>query len=161
VSGLCASFLQKLMEAGCHRTTAVKLLNQTIRSASDVGSTTLDLAEIDLLHGDVTFLKAGASASYVKRGTQLFRIRSKTIPLGLMSTPDTEKTRFHLEAGDVVVLLSDGISQMPEDSPALCALLAADWGEQSLQESAGHILSAALSSGERADDMTVVLVRVS
>ena len=53
-----------------------------------------------------------------------------------------------------------GISQMPEDSPALCGLLAADWGEQSLQEAAGKILSAALVSGERADDMTVVLLRI-
>lgn len=160
VSGLCVSFLQKLMEAGCHRNTAVKLLNQTIRTMSEVGSTTLDMAELDLLYGDAVFLKAGAAASYVKRGTQLFRIRSKTIPLGLMKTPDTEKTTFRLEAGDVVVMLSDGISQMPEDSPALCSLLAADWGEQSLQESAGRILSAALTSSERADDMTVVLLRI-
>lgn len=160
VSGLCVSFLEKLLSAGCHRTTAVKLMNQTVRSLGEVGSTTLDMAELDLLHGEAVFLKAGAAASYVKRGTQLFRIRSKTIPLGLLKTPDTEKTRFSLEAGDVVILLSDGISQMPEDSTALCSVLAADWGEESLSESAGHILSAALSSGERADDMTVVLVRI-
>lgn len=160
VSGLCVSFLEKLLSAGCHRTTAVKLMNQTVRSLGEVGSTTLDMAELDLLHGEAVFLKAGAAASYVKRGTQLFRIRSKTIPLGLLKTPDTEKTRFSLEAGDVVILLSDGISQMPEDSTALCSVLAADWGEQSLSEAAGHILSAALSSGERADDMTVALVRI-
>ena len=61
----------------------------------------------------------------------------------------------------MVILLSDGISQMPEESPALCALLSADWGEQSLQESAGRILSAAISEGERADDMTVALIKIS
>ena len=161
LSALCANFLERLMEVGCHRSTAVKLLNQTIRQSCDMGGTTLDLAEIDLLYGDAVFLKAGAAASYVKRGTQLFRIRSKTIPLGLLKSPDTEKTRFRLEAGDVVVLLSDGISQMPEESPALCTLLSADWGEQSLQESAGRILSAAMQEGERADDMTVALIKIS
>lgn len=160
VASLCGGFLEKLLEAGCSKSTAIKILNHLVRQGCSGSGSTLDLAEIDLLHGDAVFLKAGAAPSYIKRGRQIFRIRSKTIPLGLLANPDTEKTRFRLEEGDVLIMTSDGVSQVPEDSPWLTTMLSAEWGEDSLQDVATKILSAAMETGGRADDMTVALIKI-
>ena len=160
VAGLCGGFLEKLLEAGCSKTTAIKIINHLMRQGCSGSGSTMDLAEIDLIHGDAVFLKAGAAPSYIKRGKQIFRIRSKTIPLGLLATPDTEKTKFRLEEGDVLIMTSDGVCQVPEDAPWLTTMLAADWGEASLQDVAAKILSAAMETSGRADDMTVALVKI-
>ena len=44
----------------------------------------LDLLSLDLYEGRAGFLKSGAAASFVYRDGALFRIRSRTIPLGLL-----------------------------------------------------------------------------
>ena len=57
-------------------------------------------------------------------------------------------------------MTSDGVCQVPEDAPWLTTMLAADWGDTSLQDVAAKILSAAMETSGRADDMTVALVKI-
>ena len=121
-------------------------------------SATIDLLELDLLYGKAAFIKSGAATSYVRRGNDLFRIRSKTMPIGLLKTIDAEKINFDLCNGDVVIMVSDGISQVPEDAPFLISLLTDGW-ENHLPTMANKIMDAARSAGRR-DDMTVGLCRL-
>ena len=160
-SGLCGIFMEKMLAAGCTTATAVRMLNSLLRSGAGERSATLDMVTVDMLYGDAVFLKGGAAPSYVKRGSQLFRIRSKTIPLGLMKAPDTERVRFRVEEGDVIILLSDGISASPEDAGWLTNLLSADWGDEALDNTARRILAGAAERDGAADDMTVALLRVT
>ena len=155
-SGLCGVFMEKMLSAGCTRNTAVKMLNSLLRSGAGERSTTVDMVTVDLLYGDAVFLKCGAAPSYVKRGNQLFRIRSKTIPLGLMKDPDAERVRFKVEPGDVIVMLSDGISTSPDDAAWLTTMLSADWGDASLEAMAKKILGRASTP----DDATVSLIGI-
>ena len=159
-SRICTVFLEKLLGTGATKTTALKMLNNTIRSQGDECSATVDLLEFDRLYGRATFIKSGAASSYVKRGSNLFRIRSKTMPVGLMKALDAEKIRFDIRPDDVLILLSDGVCPGGEEPAWLTDLLSSPW-EAPLPDMAQKILSAAARANTRGDDMTVVLLRVS
>ena len=158
-SGVATLFLEKMLAAGNSKTTALKLLNNLLRNCGEENAATVDLLEFDLLTGRATFIKSGAAPSYVKRGGSLFRIRSKTVPVGMMATLDAEKIRFDASPGDVIVMLSDGVSQTPEDAPWLLELLSGKW-EDDLQNVAQRIVAVASRTREHKDDLSVALIRV-
>lgn len=159
-SGVCSAFLERMLGAGNSKTTSLKLLNNLIRMGGEESGATVDLLELDLLNGRASFIKSGAAPSYVKRGENLFRIRSKTVPIGLTEALDAEKIRFDVEAGDVIVMLSDGICQSGDDAPWLMEILSGEIGDD-LMPTAERIVGVAAGTHDRRDDMSVALIRVS
>ena len=158
-SAFVADFMQRALEFSPEGQTVLKILNHTIRHRHRECSATVDLFTVDLYRGDAEFLKSGAAASYVKRGSSIFRIKSKTAPLGLMKNVDAEKIKIDLEGEDYIIMLSDGIAQSAEDTPWLLDLLSKP-PKRNLKEYADSILSAALKNMPRSDDMTVLVTRV-
>ena len=158
-SAFVADFMQKALEFNSEGQTVLKILNHTIRHRHRECSATVDLFSVDLYRGDAEFLKSGAAASYVKRGASIFRIKSKTAPLGLMKNVDAEKIKIDLEGDDYIIMLSDGIAQSAEDTPWLLDLLSKP-PKRNLKEYSDAILSAALKNMPRSDDMTVLVTRV-
>ena len=158
-SDFSAKFLERLLDFGCSEETALHALNRVLRDRDEECSATVDLFALDLLNMEAVFTKCGAAPSYVKRGSSIFRIRSRTAPLGLMKTIDAERIRVEIKPGDYVIMLSDGISQSPEDAPWLLELLASS-APDTLSEYASLILSAAVNNVKVGDDMTVAVTRV-
>ncbi len=158
-ASLTGAYLSELLASGAAADTALKMLNQVIRQKGCECSATIDLLELDLIYGRAAFIKSGAAASYVRRGKDVFRIRSKTMPIGLLRSIDAERIHFDLSDGDTVIMLSDGISQTPEDAPWLLSLLTDGW-DSNLPTMAEKIIDAAKAHGRR-DDMTVGLCRIS
>ena len=158
-SAFVADFMQRALEFNSEGQTVLKILNHTIRHRHRECSATVDLFSVDLYRGDAEFLKSGAAASYVKRGSSIFRIKSKTAPLGLMKSVDAERIKIDLEGDDYIIMLSDGIAQSAEDTPWLLDLLSRP-PKRNLKEYADSILSAALKNMPRSDDMTVLVTRV-
>ncbi len=159
-SEFCAEFLGTTVVAGASKTTSLHLLNHLIREKNEECSATVDMMQLDLVSGKTVFVKSGAAPSYVKRKGSLFRIRSQTVPIGLIKNLDAEKIKFEAKAGDIIFMLSDGVSQCPEDAPWLLELLNRDW-KCSLKEIAAAIMKAAAANGGRSDDMTVAAIRIS
>ncbi len=160
VSLLVADTLSRTLEHFTPSATLVKILNHLIARRSTECSATVDLFSLDLISGEAAFLKGGAAASYIKRGASLFRIRSKTAPLGLMKTLDAERIRAEIRDGDVVVMLSDGVSQNVEDTPWLIELLSSPAGDD-LDAFAGKIIEAAGKHRPAPDDMTVIVTKIT
>lgn len=158
-SGICALFLEKMLAAGTPKSTSLKMLNHLVSLRGEECSATVDLMEFDTLLGHASFMKSGAAASYVRRDGNLFRLRSKTIPVGLVKEVDAEKLRFDTQQGDIIIMLSDGVSQTSEDAPWLIEMLSKPLG-QSLEAAANAILEQTVARGGARDDMTVVLARV-
>ena len=158
-SSLVADFMTRALEFNPEGQTVLRILNHTVRHRRRECSATVDLFSVDLYRGDAEFLKSGAAASYVKRGSSIFRIKSKTAPLGLMKGVDAEKIKIELEGEDYIVMLSDGLGQSVEDTPWLLELLAKP-PKRSLQEYADSILAAALKNLPHTDDMTVLVTKV-
>ncbi len=156
---ICVSFLEAMLKVGISKTIALRMLNNLLRSRENECFATVDMLEFDLIYGRTTFLKSGAAISYVKRGEDIFRVRSKTAPIGLMKTLDAEKSDFEIEAGDIIVMLSDGIVGAGDDAGWLLALLGKE-KESSLEDMAKEIVACAGSRNRSRDDMTVALVKV-
>lgn len=122
-SGMAAAFLTQMLTAGATLETTLKMLNSVLRASCDEYAATMDLCEIDLVTMEVCFVKSGAAPSFVLRDGSLFRLQSKTVPIGILRALDAERIRFTVQPGDVIVMLSDGIAHSFEECPWLLDLL--------------------------------------
>ncbi len=158
-SKLCAVFIERMLTGGNGTALTLEMLNGFIRTRGIECSATVDLAEIDLITGEACFIKSGAAPSFVLRGGNLYKLESKTVPLGILRELDAEQIKFDLADGDVIIMLSDGVAQSLEDGIWLANLLTYEW-EDDLDRMAEKILDNAVFANNRSDDMTVSIVRV-
>ena len=158
-SSFVTDFMKRALEMGADKETVIHFVNGIIRSRGAECSATVDLFELDLITGDATFVKSGAASSYVKRESSIFRIRSRTAPIGLMKTIDTEKIRVEIRDGDYVVMLSDGIVDSFDDAPWLLELLSRE-ANPDVTEYAREILDLAVKNSTSGDDMSVTVIKI-
>lgn len=125
-SGVCASILQCLICSGAGLEEALKLLNNVIRASGRECSATVDVAEIDLMTGEARFIKSGAAPSFVLRDGSIFRLQSKTVPIGILRALDAEAIGFRVTAGDRVIMVSDGAVRSYEEVPWLLDMMVSD-----------------------------------
>ena len=159
-SGVCAVFLEKLLCAGASMDTSLKMLNSMMRVRGREVSATVDLMELDLMNGRTRFVKSGAAPSFVLRGGRLFRLQSKTVPIGIVRALDAELIKFDCEKGDIIVMLSDGVAKSFEDCPWLYDLLCDErvW-RCDPDTMARKIIKSAIENGA-SDDITAGIVVV-
>ena len=76
--------------------------------------------------GEARFVKSGAAPSFVLRDGSIFRLQSKTVPIGILRALDAESIRFDVQQGDTVVMVSDGAAKSFDEEPWLLDLLTSD-----------------------------------
>lgn len=137
---------------------SLSLVNNLLKRRQGECSSSLDLFSLDLINGEAAFYKCGAAPSYIKRQSSLYRIRSRTQPLGLSLTLDAEKVRAQISDGDYIIMFSDGISEDGEE-PWLVELIskASDATPEALAEA---ILKGAKKNTDAKDDLTVLVGRI-
>lgn len=153
-SQLCVDLLSKMLIVGTDRGAVMSMLNNLVRAKNTECSTTVDLFELDMISGDGRFVKSGACPSFIKRGESVFKLQSKTAPIGIMKNLDAEELSFTLNAGDVCVMVSDGIVPSKQDSRWLMQYLTEFKGDDPKALSQG-IMKEAKKRGVK-DDMTVI-----
>jgi serine phosphatase RsbU (regulator of sigma subunit) len=153
-------FIKRSMDLGTDSDAIMLMLNRAIKSRSEECSSTVDLFTLDLLRGTAEFIKSGAAPSFIKRDNSIFRIRSHTAPIGLMSSVDSERTKAEIKPGDHIILMSDGVSDESEDAPWLLLLLG-DAPDKNLTLYAERILAEAKKNRITNDDMSVIVMRIS
>ena len=127
VSGVCSMFIEKMLSAGNRADITVKMLNNVLRN-ENMGrggecSATVDLCELDLISGTASFIKSGAAPTYIARGGTVFKVYSRTMPIGILKEADTKISKFDTKRGDVIIMMSDGCCPDSEDCPWLVELL--------------------------------------
>ncbi len=160
-SAICSEFMQRMLEGGNRKETAVRMLGAVLRSKGDECSATVDLAELDTVSGELSFLKSGAAPSFVRRGEKLFSLSAKTMPLGILSRYDGEITKFTAEDGDVAILLSDGVSGTPEGCPWLMELLGSDGILSGDPPSVAEDIALKARENGSCDDISVAVIKIS
>lgn len=158
-SRLTAAVMKKLVCSGFSFDSAVKIVNSALIARSgEESAASIDALEIDLMNGEAVFYKAGASCSFVRKGESIATLQKKSLPVGILRGVTLSKARFKAQAGDIALLISDGVAQKQEQW--LCEALLS-WGNDNMEELSMHILKlACLRQTGHADDMTVVAVRV-
>lgn len=157
-SAKAALFLEKMLAAGNDVTAALELLSAMARTDREEGFTTVDLFALDCFTGRGTFFKSGAAPSFVKRGQRIFKIRSRTVPIGILEDVDAEKTTFACEDGDAVVMLSDGVTEDIEEPLWLCEFLCG--ADLAAADAAARILAEAKRHTLCRDDMTAAVIHI-
>lgn len=160
-SGMALNLLKKYIEGGAELESALKLLNRILRSAGRECSATIDICEVDLYTSEARFIKSGAAPSFVLRGGSIFRLQSKTVPIGIIRALDAEMIKFDVEPGDTVVMVSDGAARSYDEAPWLLDMMTSDEvvmrGDERL--AAMSIVSEAALRGSK-DDITCGIMRV-
>ena len=154
-----ADFLEKMLEFSSSGDGVIHLLNRALRQRNSECSATVDLFGFDRYSKEATFLKSGAASSYVKRDGSIFRIRSKTAPLGILSAIDTEKIKVEVKEGDMIIMISDGICQ-GEDTKAWLVDLLSRPAPRTSAAYAELILKEAEKNEELLDDMSVAVLKI-
>ena len=158
-SGICSAFLKRMLSAGNSKDISIEMLNDLLRSTHRESSASIDLFELDMITGNASFVKSGAAPSFVKRGGKLFRIQSKTLPVGIVRSADAELVSFKVEKGDVIILQSDGVAESYEDCPWLIRLLKRSYTDD-LREMCSRILSEAERNSGTSDDRSVCIIKI-
>ncbi|MCL2300242.1 MAG: serine/threonine-protein phosphatase, partial [Firmicutes bacterium] len=110
----------------------------------------------NLYTGEVEFCKAGGAPSYLRRRGKATCVELSALPAGILREIRPARQRAMLEAGDILVLVSDGVLCGAEDW--LCAELER-WEGTAMQALAEHLASVAVQNrqgSEREDDLTVI-----
>ncbi len=158
-SRLSCMFLEKMLCSGCAKNVSLEMLNNLLLSKNDETFATVDLLEIDKYNKSATFLKAGAGASFILRKSRLYKIFSQTPPCGIIESFNAENTHIPLENGDVIIMMSDGIVQSPDDGVWLSELIRIDTMDEPALLCA-KIIEKAKVINKRADDMSVCVVKI-
>lgn len=159
--------LKKLMKAGFGEQLAIKTVNSTLLLRSkDEMFTTLDMAVIDLYSARAEFLKIGSAPSFLKRGNEVRSIIGANVPIGILQDIEVQSIDEQLRSGDILVLMSDGIYDAPQN-----VYDKEDWLKRQIerletnvpQEIADTLIEAAVRTnhGQIHDDMTVMVAVVS
>jgi stage II sporulation protein E len=165
-SSTTVSILNKLLGIGIDRDVAVRMVNSVLLLNSPAESfATIDIVQIDLYHGQAEFIKIGASATYLKRGKEVWSIKSTSLPAGILDTIDIERTSIQLQPDDLIIMATDGVVDSKETVPGkeewlIRALKQVEVvGPEALGE---YILSLAKINydGIPKDDMSVIVLQV-
>lgn len=159
---LSSLFLRKLLPTGIRPETVLRMLNQFLRLGRNGGSTesstTVDLLSLDLIGGRASFLKSGAAPTYVKRGKNIFYLDSKTAPVGILREIDAKQIDFEIKEGDIIVMVSDGITGGENECLWLLDYLDST-DEQDPKRLAEHIVARAAEEDEP-DDLSAIVLRI-
>lgn len=163
-SKMTAELLREFLRTGFLKDKAVSMLNSALAIKGDDESfSTVDLFEFDECSGDAEFLKIGSAQSFIRHREEVETLSSASLPVGIVEDVRTVTISRRLSAGDVVVMVSDGIGE------AGYGVLKGEWIKRliksangSMRALADEILAEAVrrSNLEMDDDMTVVAMRI-
>ncbi len=158
--------MQKILQSGIEEKVAIKSVNSvlSLRTTDEIFST-LDLAMIDLQNAQVKFLKIGSTPSFIKRDTKVIKVEAGNLPMGILQEFDVDVVSEQLRAGDLLIMMSDGIFEGPKHVENYEL-----WMKRKLREMetsdpqaiADLIMEEVIRtrSGVIADDMTIAVVKI-
>ena len=158
---MAVSVMGRLLRAGLSPESALQIVNAALMIKSgDEALSTVDLAGVDLYTGEVTLQKAGAPLSFIKKGGRLTTREMPGLPAGILNHIRFTSDTIKLNAGDMVVMVSDGV--LTGDDKWLEKLIKS-WSEGSAQELAQAVVQEAIRrrAETRDDDITALAVRLT
>lgn len=165
-SELVVDLLERFIEAGFTKDTAIKMLNSAmVIHGEDESYSTVDISSVNLYNGEAFFYKIGASATFIRhKNGGVECLLSTSLPVGVSFEVEIEQAKKQLSDGDFLVMITDGVLEY----------LNTDKPEETLEEIiseiktnhpgllAKKILDQVMiyTGGEVRDDMTVLAAAI-
>ena len=162
-STLVIELLEELLAAGFPEETAIQMINTTlVMGREEIHYSTVDMTVFDLYTGECEIIKAGASATFIKKKDSVEHLSSTSLPIGVMNHIEIDSVKRKLEDGDFVIMVTDGVlDALPVgEQDILLETIIQGSAISNPKEMAHHILEQVLAwtGKEPADDMTVLAV---
>lgn len=158
--------LQRILQTGMPERVAIKSINSilSLRSTDEMYAT-LDLAVINLHNAFVRFLKIGSTPSFIKRGEEMLKMEASNLPMGIIQEFDVDIVHEQLVAGDILIMMSDGIFDGPknvENTDVWLKRKIREMRTDDPQQMADLLLEEVVRtrSGMIEDDMTVMVAKI-
>ena len=157
---MAAKLTAQLLRAGFAAESAARLVNVALglKGAEQEAGATLDLLTVDLYTGRAGLFKAGAAPSFLVRGGVPRMLDGASLPMGVLDSLVGRSTTFALDAGDWVVLVSDGALTDGSDWLMQQLQLCAKLGHTPKQAAETVADAAARRAGAKQDDITVAVL---
>ena len=157
---MAAKLTAQLLRAGFAAESAARLVNVALglKGAEQEAGATLDLLTVDLYTGRAGLFKAGAAPSFLVRGGVPRMLDGASLPMGVLDSLVGRSSTFALDAGDWVVLVSDGALTDGSDWLMQQLQLCAKLGHTPKQAAETVADAAACRAGEKRDDITVAVL---
>ena len=149
------SLIESHYRAGFDATDGVMSVNAFLSSRTGEEFSALDVVSVDLATGEADVIKAGSPSTYVLHGDSLTKIDGSALPVGALETASYALAKKRLFAGDVIVLVTDGVADALPNLPEIIAAQS----PRSVKRMADGVLAAAVKQGVR-DDMSVLAARL-
>lgn len=164
-STLVVDLLEKLLEAGFSRESALKLMNSAmVISAGEESYSTVDFATIDMYTGEFELTKTGAAPSFIKSGKKVSVIENESLPVGVDAAQESIHSKNTLQSGDFLVMVTDGVLEYlhVKDKQEKLMDIIAGVKSDNAGVLAQEILDRVLldTGGYAMDDMTVVAIGI-
>lgn len=165
ISEQAVDMMEYLLEAGFDETNAIELINSVFSAKIREDRTiAVDIGVIDCYLGTLNCLKMGAVSTFIKRDGIIEVIKSTTLPIGIMSYVDCDRTVKKLYDGDFIIMVSDGVLEniVGEDKEMALVQIIAGLDSNNAGQLAEQILDMALNQlgGVAKDDMSVIVAGV-
>ncbi|MBQ9604594.1 MAG: SpoIIE family protein phosphatase, partial [Firmicutes bacterium] len=164
-SAASVELYEEFVSAGFEKKMAINMINSVLlmRAKEDVFST-LDICTINLYSGLCEFIKIGAVSSFIVRNGRVETIHSSTLPVGILSTVDTETYTKQLMPDDIIVMVTDGVTEA-NNNPARYEKWISELLENTDITQPKALVSLILSTAKsnsviQKDDMTVLAARI-
>lgn len=110
--------LEQFLDAGFSQETAMRMINSSMVLQDHMRIfSTIDLCMVDLYNGKCSMMKAGACATYLKKGQELEVVSCGDLPVGMLQASDYEAADRQLASGDMVIMMTDGVvDALPEEN---------------------------------------------
>ncbi len=157
-SRMTVSLFRRFVCGGIEPSRAIRLVNSVmVNKLGEESFATFDAMCFDSDTGTAKFIKSGAAAAVIRCGDDVMKLSSATFPIGINSRAELSETEQRLEAGDMVIMFSDGISDsaVPYVKELLLKRLSLREIVDAISEKAG-----VFSYGGVRDDVTVVGIEV-
>ena len=158
--------LQQILQSGIEEKVAIKSVNSilALRTTDEIFST-LDLVMVDLQNASARFLKIGSTPSFIKRGGKIIKVQASNLPMGILQEFDVDVVGEQLKAGDLLIMMSDGVFEGPKHVENYDLWMKRKINELQTddpQAIADLIMEEVIRSrgGSIEDDMTVVVAKI-
>lgn len=110
-SKMVVSTLSHLLQAGFDVDLAMKTVNGILMTGNEEERfATVDLAMIDRAKGRAKIYKMGAATTFIKHDGRVSMLKRQALPAGITSGLDLEYIDIKLKRGDLLIMVSDGVT---------------------------------------------------
>jgi stage II sporulation protein E len=161
ISSTSLSLIECFYKAGLNSDLILNTVNTLLAINTEDSFTALDVSVIDLKTCTADFIKYGSPYGFIINDNGIKIVEGSSLPIGIIEQLKPSVCTSPLNDGDVILLLSDGVSDAFGCSSDIIDFLRT-LPAKNPQTLANQVLEHAISlnDGQKKDDMTALAVRV-